>query len=209
MGRDRSLLSRVRGAVKSLAYSGLRRGRWQHPARVLAALELARGQRVVDLGAGGGYFTHRLAQAVGPTGRVYAVDPDDDLRARIDRHAARRGQSNIVTIPPHDGGIDLPRDVHRILAVNSFHHLPAERVGYFARLADTLRPDGRLAIIEPRPRWFLFGHATEPEDVRSVLTAAGYDMVRQHGFLPRQSFLVFARSADVPVSDVPGRGSGS
>ena len=60
-------------ALKRFAYEGFGRDRWQHPERVVRELAIGPGMRVADLGAGGGYFTFRLADAVLPGGRVYAV----------------------------------------------------------------------------------------------------------------------------------------
>lgn len=188
-----SALGRLRGALKSAMYSGPARDRWQHPDRVVAALAIEEGQRVADLGAGGGYFTYRLARAVGAQGRVYAVDPDGDMRSRIGERAARKGYGNIVTVEPGDDDAGLPEPVDLVLTVNAFHHLPDDRTGYFERLAEALRPGGRVAIIEARPRWFLFGHATDPVRIRSVLTAAGYTVTAEHDFLSRQSFTIFER----------------
>ena len=63
-----------------------RRKKWQKPAAVVRALRLRRGQVVAEIGSGPGYFTPRLARAVGPSGHVYAVDPEaavlDVLRRR-------------------------------------------------------------------------------------------------------------------------------
>src|SRR5436853_3110450 len=52
------------------------RDEWQHPAAVLDALHLHAGSTVADIGAGPGYFTFRMAERVGPQGKVYAVDLD-------------------------------------------------------------------------------------------------------------------------------------
>jgi arsenite methyltransferase len=184
-------LRRLRGALKSILYSGPRRDRWQHPDRVIAALDLRPGQHVADLGAGGGYFTFRLARAVGPQGAVYAVDSDRDMLELIEARAARRGCPNVRTAAP-DRGQPLPATVDLVLMVDSFHHLP-EETPYYARLAGQLTAGGRLAIIESLPRWYLFGHATEPDRIRSVLSEAGYRVADAYDFLPRQSFTVFTK----------------
>lgn len=193
MSRVAAALTALRGAVKSAMYSGPARDRWQQPDRIVAALGLRPDQRVVDLGAGGGYFTDRLARAVGPGGTVYAVDTDPDMRARIQARAARTGDTTIATVDPGADAPAFPEPVDLVLIVDAFHHLP-NQVGYFSALAGALAAGGRLAVIEPCPRWFLFGHATEPERVRSILTDAGYSVAEEHEFLPRQSFTIWERS---------------
>jgi SAM-dependent methyltransferase len=181
---------RLRVAAKGFAYSGPGRERWQLPGRVIEALELRGGERVADLGAGGGYFTFRLARAVGPTGRVYAVDTDPDTAWLVEDRASGPDKSNVVPVRARPDDPELPEPVDLILLVNAFHHLPSPD-GYVRALAGYLRPTGRVAVIEALPRWFLFGHATEPERIRSVLAGAGYVLVATHEFLPRQSFQTF------------------
>ena len=65
--------------LKKCAYEGFGRDGWQQPERVMQSLAIKPGERIADLGSGGGYFTFRLSQAVGPTGKVYAVDVDKDM----------------------------------------------------------------------------------------------------------------------------------
>ena len=64
-----------------------RRARWQRPAALVRALRLRRGETVAEIGCGPGYFTARLARAVGPAGHVFAVDPEpavlDIMRRRL------------------------------------------------------------------------------------------------------------------------------
>lgn len=182
-----------RARLKSFAYSGLARGRWQHPDRVLAALRLEQGARVADIGAGAGYFSFRLLPFVGRQGRVYAVDTDPDMWLLMTEKVAREGWGNIVAVRARPDDPALPETVDAALLVNAFHHLPAPDL-YLVALARYLRPRGKVAVIEALPRWFLFGHATEPDRIRSSFVAAGYVAIEEHDFLPRQSFLVFERA---------------
>lgn len=184
-----SLATRIRRRLKAGVYSGFARDRWQQPDDVLAALELRPGMKVADLGAGGGYLTFRLAQAVGPDGCVYAVDTDQDMTSLIEARAQQQNVGNVITIDarPRDPG--LPERVDLVVIVDAFHHLPHPS-DYLRTLAGVLADEGRLAIIEPRPTWWLFGHATAVEELRSRLGAAGYEVSAEHDFLPRQNFLI-------------------
>ncbi len=185
-------LRRARIACKRFAYSGFGRDRWQQPDRVVAELGLRPGGRVADLGAGGGYFTFRLARAVGPSGVVYAVDTDRDMPATLAARAVKQGLANVVAVEAKPDDPGLPEAVDLCFLSNAYHHLP-DRPTYFARLAPHLKPTGRVAIVEAKPRGLhrLVGHATSPETIRSELEASGYTLIADHDFLPRQGFLVF------------------
>ncbi|MDP8929081.1 MAG: class I SAM-dependent methyltransferase [Actinomycetota bacterium] len=107
--------------------------------------------------------------------------------------AERKGYRQIEVVHAEGDTPLLPEKVDVVLTVNAFHHLPDDRVGFFTELMESMSPGGRLAVVEARPRWFLFGHATEPEEIRRVLEQAGYVDLESHGFLPRQSFTVARR----------------
>ncbi len=85
-------------ALKRTAYEGFDRDEWQHPEEVIRSLDLEPGGRVVDLGSGSGYFTVRLASAVGSTGKVYAVDVDHEMNGYVANRAQEEGYKNIEVI---------------------------------------------------------------------------------------------------------------
>ena len=187
--------------VKRCSYEGFGRDDWQHPERVVAALGLEPGDRVVDLGAGSGYFTFRLAEAVGPAGRVEAVDIDPDMIAYLDERIASGSHGNVRTVlaTPSDPGLEGD-DVDLVFTVNTYHHME-DREAYFAGLARYLAPDGRVAVIDLQEsgqgfffRLFLGSHTSDPAVIASEMAAAGYRRVESHDFLTRQSFQVFARA---------------
>ena len=181
----------VRGALKRLLYEEPWRDRSQQPARVVAALGLAPGDQVADLGAGGGYFTFRLARAVGKGGHVYAVDVDASLLAYVAYQAHRRGLPQVTTVlaPPNDPGLAVA-SVDVIFLSNVFHHLP-DPPAYFRNARRVLRQGGRVAIVEASGRGFPKGHATPPEAIVAAMEAAGFKLLEQHTFLAKQSFQVF------------------
>jgi len=180
--------------LKQCAYEGIHRDDWQQPQKVIAALEIQPGAVVADLGSGGGYFTFRLAEAVGPSGKVYAVDIDRDMVDLIARRTTEQGRSNIEVILAKPEDPLLPKaSVDLIFTSNTYHHIE-NRVAYFANLRKYLRPDGQVAIIEfDRRAWLegLLRHYTPSEFIKREMEQAGYSMLQEFDFLSRQSFLIF------------------
>jgi ubiquinone/menaquinone biosynthesis C-methylase UbiE len=178
------------GALKRAAYAPPGRDAQQQPERVVAALALANGAQVADLGAGGGYFTFRLADAVGPEGRVYAVDVDPDMLAYLRGRVRDESRANVEVVEAAPDDSRLPdAGVDLVFLCNTYHHL-GERVAYFERLRGRLRPGGRVAIVEYRTG----NHGTDPAVIAQELEAAGYRRVQEETFLSEQSFLVFTPS---------------
>ena len=85
-------------ALKRTAYEGFDRNEWRHPEEVIRSLGLQAGGKVADLGLGSGYFTVRLASAVGSTGKVYAVDVDPDMNDYVAKRTQEEGFDNIEVI---------------------------------------------------------------------------------------------------------------
>lgn len=185
-----------RGAIKQWLYEDGHRNQWQQPERVVASLRLKAGDAVADLGAGGGYFTFRLAPAVGVQGKVFAVDVDPAMTRLIAAEAPRRGLSNIEVILAAPDDAHIPAgSVDVIFIANTYHHLP-NHVEYFRNLMAALRPGGRIAIVEYRgskwlPHWIR--HATEEETIRAEMTSAGYRLSEKFVYLSHQHFLIFQK----------------
>jgi len=181
--------------LKQFAYEGFNRDSWQQPDKVIAALDLHPGEIVADLGSGGGYFTFKLARAVAPSGKIYAVDIDKDMIELIDKRLKEQQSGNDVeTILATATDPLLPQTgVNLIFTVNSYHHI-ADRVAYFANARKYLRPGGRIAIIDlDRRAWLegLLGHYTTSETIKREMEQAGYTLQQELDFLDRQSFLIF------------------
>lgn len=192
--------------LKQCAYEGFTRDQWQQRDRVIESLQIRPGDQVADIGSGGGYFVFSLAKAVGPAGKVYAVDIDEEMTGLVAQQAKKEGARNVEVIvaKPDDpllplSGIDI------IFTSNTYHHLD-NRVSYLRNLHKYLRPDGRIAIIEFDRRGWLSGlwkHYTAPEFIKREMEQAGYSLQREFDFLDRQSFLIFVSKQPAPGPVAP------
>jgi SAM-dependent methyltransferase len=165
---------------------------WQKPHEVIQALKLAPDAVVADIGAGTGYFAVRLAHMT-PQGRVYAVDTEPDMVKYLGERAQKSGLTNLVPVQGAPADPKLPGKVDLVLLVDVYHHIE-QRAAYFRKLAGALKPGGVVAIIDftkespvgPPP-----GSRIAASAVKAEMTAAGYALATEHGFLPNQYFLVF------------------
>ena len=169
-----------------------KRDEWQKPHQVIQALKLAPDAVVADVGAGTGYFSVRLATML-PKGKVYAVDVEPDMVKHLAERAKRDGRKNMQAVQGAPDDAKLPEKVDLILFVDVHHHID-EREQYFRKLRASLKPGGRVAIIDFRldsregpPR----AARIAPEKVKAELKSAGYSLAEEHGFLPNQYFLIF------------------
>jgi ubiquinone/menaquinone biosynthesis C-methylase UbiE len=171
-------------------YNDSSRDAWQKPDEVLKALELKPGEVVADIGTGAGYFAHRFAQHVA---KVYAVDIDEGLL----RITARNAPANVETVLAAPDDPKLADDsVDTVFFCDVVHHIE-NRVAYYRRLAQVLRPGGRIVVIDFQKRPLPVGPPVHmklaPHQVTREFEQAGFRLARQFDFLPHQYFLVFQR----------------
>ena len=168
------------------------RDAWQKPHQVIQALALKPDAIVADIGAGTGYFAARLASML-PKGTVYAVDIEPAMVKYLGERAQREGLGNLKPVAGLPGDPRLPAKADLILLVDVYHHIE-DRGRYFRGLAASLKPGGRLAVIDFRldsPNGPPKEARIAPERVKAEMKGAGYTLAEEHGFLPNQYFLVF------------------
>ena len=184
------------------------RDAWQKPDEVLRALALKPGHAVADLGAGTGYFTRRLAAAVGPDGSAIGLDLAPEMVERMNNDAAARGISNCEArvVTPDDLAL-APGSLDVLFSCNVFHHI-GDRPAYLRRIIPALRPGGRVVIVDFKPGELPVGpppaQKVAPEQAIDEFRRAGYRLARAHDFLEYQYFLEFA-----PAGPEQARSSGA
>ena len=174
------------------------RDAWQRPDQVMDELGIGEGSVVADLGAGGGWFTIRLAHRVGPNGRVFAEDVQRQMKEAISRRVAREGLTNVQTILGTDYDPMLPAPVDAVLIVDTYSEM-VDPVVLLRNVAASLKPGGRIGIINfkkdghgPGPE---MSERVDPERVIKDASDAGLVLLSRPGFLRYQYMLVFGKSA--------------
>ena len=170
------------------------RARWQRPARLIRAIGLRRGQTVAEIGAGTGYLVRRLARALGPEGRVYAVDVEPRMLPILVARLRRGGLANVTPVLGLDDDPLLPaRSCDLVLVVNTYHHFPGGP-RYLRRLRRLLRPGGRLVNVDFDRRETPVGPPVERRVARETFLRharqAGLRLSREVTFLPYQYCLI-------------------
>ncbi len=169
-----------------------KRDAWQKPHEVIQALALEPDAVIADVGSGTGYFAVRLANMV-PKGRVYGVDVEPDMVKYLAERAKREKRDNVVAVAAAPDDPRLPEKADLILMVDVFHHI-GDRARYFRNLRASLKPGGRIAIIDFRmdsPEGPPKAARIAPQRVIAELNGAAYRLAKEHEFLPNQYFLVF------------------
>lgn len=182
------------------------RAAWQQPEVVVRALKLSPGDTVADIGAGTGYLNAHLAAAVGPTGRVIAIDVEPNLVAFMQERATREDTPQVqARLGAYaDPGLQ-PGEADRILLVDTYHHIDS-RTAYFHALRPTLRPGGRLVVVDFKPGDLPVGpkgdHKLPLDKVQAELQAAGWRFLAAPDLLPYQYVAIFE---PMPDAAPPGK----
>lgn len=179
------------------------RAAWQKPDQILSALRLRKGEAVADIGAGSGYFSVLFAREVGKEGKVLAVDIEPGMLAFIEKRAkeGRLDHLQALRAQPDDPQLP-PSSVDTLFICNTAHHIE-NRPAYYKRLRESMKPEGRLVIVDfqkgespvgPPPAMKI-----AREEMVKEVEGAGYQLFGEYYFLPYQYFLVFK-----PLPTSPG-----
>ena len=166
---------------------------------ILHELRLRPGQSVADIGAGTGFLALMMARAVGPEGRVYAVDITPSFVEAIRDRAAAEGLDNVFGVVNDPHSVQLPPgSVDLVFSSDTYHHFEYPHAT-LRSIHQALRPDGELVIVDFKripglsSPWVL-GHVRAGEEtVRAEIEAAGFELVERPDFMQTQYFLRFRR----------------
>jgi cyclopropane fatty-acyl-phospholipid synthase-like methyltransferase len=169
------------------------RDEYQKPEKVLAYLGDIKGKKIMDIGAGSGYFSIKLAEK---GAHVIAADVSDEFQTALKQRIEDNKLENIeLRKIPYDSPDLADNEVDMVLIVNTYHHIE-NRVDYFKKVKKGIKPDGELVIIDYFKKELPVGppvnHKIDLETVKSELEKAGYKLDVNVDLLPYQ-FIVRAK----------------
>lgn len=177
---------------------------WNNPDLIMDALGIADGATVADLGAGGGWFTLRLARRVGPNGVVYAEDIQPQMIEAINRRMKHEGIVQVRTVLGTTTDPRLPDGLDAVLIMNAYREIddpvrPDVVLTLLRNVARSLKPQGRLGVVDFLPGGGGPGPAAEdrinPDAVVRAAEGAGLALLARETVPPFQFLLVFGRTA--------------
>jgi SAM-dependent methyltransferase len=111
-----------------------------------AVAALREGERVLDLGSGGGIDVILSARRVGPTGRAFGLDMTDEMLELAVRNAAEAGVTNVEFVRGTIESVPLPSSTIDVVISNCVINLAADKAAVFREIARVLRPGGRVGV---------------------------------------------------------------
>jgi ubiquinone/menaquinone biosynthesis C-methylase UbiE len=167
-------------------------------AEIIAQLNLKQGDVVADLGAGSGVFSIPLAQAVGPKGKVYAVDIDQGFLDYINKKAQAQNVKNVVTVLGKFTDPNLPaKDVDVAFFHDVLHHID-KRAEYLKSLGPYVKPLGKVVFIDLDP--VTGSHKDEPaltvstDQAKAWMADVGFTPIKKIDMFTDKWFVIYGRN---------------
>jgi ubiquinone/menaquinone biosynthesis C-methylase UbiE len=171
----------------------------EKPDLALDLLELRAGMVVADVGAGTGYMSLRMARRVGPTGKVYANDLQPEMLQKLRAKSQSEKLSNVETVQGTEADPKLPPNTMDLVLLVDVYHEFSEPEAMLGKIRASLKPDGRLVLLEYRkddPKVPIRPeHKMSVAEVKTEVEAEGYKLDRVIEKLPRQHIIVFRKVA--------------
>jgi ubiquinone/menaquinone biosynthesis C-methylase UbiE len=170
----------------------------EQPEKALDTLNLKSGMVVADVGAGTGYYSIRIAKRVGPTGRVFANDIQPEMLQRLRENAALQKLTNIETVLGTVSNPKLPPATMDLVILVDVYHEFSRPQRMLDRIRESLKPDGRLVLLEfrkedpsvpIRPE-----HKMSLSEVKAEVIPEGFVFEKSVETLPWQHIIFFKKS---------------
>jgi ubiquinone/menaquinone biosynthesis C-methylase UbiE len=194
MGRE---IAQVMGHLAADWLERPEREQEEAPAKLMAALKLKPGEVAADIGAGSGYFTFRMADAVGPTGKVYAVDIQPEMLEIIRKRSKERKADNVEPVLGAINDPKLPPNSTDLMMMVDVYHEFSHPWEMTRQMVRALKPGGRLVFVEYRLEDpsvpIKLVHKMSEAQVKREMSVHALTWVGTDQTLPRQHIIVFKK----------------
>jgi ubiquinone/menaquinone biosynthesis C-methylase UbiE len=169
----------------------------EHPDKAIAELNLKPGMLVGDVGAGTGFYSLRIAKLISPDGIVYANDIQPGMLERLKANAAAQHVNNIVTVLGNESDPKLPAGKLDLVILVDVYHEFSRPQRMLDRIRDSLKPDGRLVLLEYRKEDpsvpIRPEHKMSVQEVKAEVIPEGYRFEKVVDTLPWQHIIFFRK----------------
>ncbi len=152
---------------------------WQDPEAILESFGLRPGMVLADVGCGTGFFSIPASKMVGPEGRVYGVDMQEEMLWNFQSRLVEAGVNNVLPVLSLEDAIPLPSgSVDMILLVNTLHELSGDAT--LLEIGRILRPGGFLGVVDWQKESMEMGppveHRLSLEEAEEKMRSLGYSV---------------------------------
>ncbi len=161
---------------------------------IIKAMGIEKGDKILEIGVGGGYYAKIFSEIVGKNGKYYGIDTDTMFIDNLNEIS--KSNSNIKGIKVLTNEIPtLSEKVDFVFTRNVYHHLE-NRTDYFRKISDLITTKGKVVIIDYDESFSLFrlsGHYTKKTTIIKELKEANFLLIKDFKLLNKQSFLIFEK----------------
>jgi ubiquinone/menaquinone biosynthesis C-methylase UbiE len=169
----------------------------EHPDEALDLIGIPKGAVVADVGAGVGYYSAKLAKRVGPEGKVYANDIQIEMVERLKKNLSQQNIGNVVPVLGAEDDPRLPKDAMDLVLLVDVYHEFSKPVAMIDHIRDSLKPGGRLVLLEYRAEDpdvpIRTEHKMSVKTVRKELEPQGLKFQKSIEKLPWQHIIIFTK----------------
>ncbi len=169
----------------------------ERPRLAVQLLKLKAGMKIADIGAGSGYYSELLSHEVGAAGKVYAVDIQPGMIHLIEERIERQHLTNVVPVLSTPADPKLPRETLDMAFLVDVYHELANPQEMLRQIRASLKPDGRLVLLEFRKEDPAIPippeHKMSVSEAKAEIEPEGYRMEAVNEELPWQHILTFRK----------------
>jgi ubiquinone/menaquinone biosynthesis C-methylase UbiE len=166
---------------------------WQQPQKIFKAIGVKKGMHIGEPGAGRGYYTLKLARKVGPTGKIYANDIDEDVLDTLKYRVKSADLTNVKIIKGKPKDPLFPKNRLDMVFMSYVLHHISDQISFLENMKASLKPGATVVILaqDPAKSDDAIGHFMEKEEILAVMKDAGYRLIRTLDFLKKDTIYIY------------------